>query len=78
MIHPPLLAVGQKFLSDHRRVVAGQKAGMAEIPLPFAGLFGKYMTQILLLVLYLAGPGKRESFGGAFFGFHFWHDAIPY
>jgi hypothetical protein len=51
---------------------------MAEIPLPFAGLFGKYMAQILLLVLYLAGPGEGEPLGGALFGFHLRHDAIPY
>jgi hypothetical protein len=51
---------------------------MAEIPLPFAGLFGKYMPQILLFVLYLAGPGKRVPLGGALFGFHLRHDAIPF
>jgi hypothetical protein len=48
---------------------------MAEIPLPFTGLFGKNMAKVLFLVLYLARPGEGITLRGAFFSLHFWHNA---
>jgi hypothetical protein len=50
---------------------------MAEIPLPFGRLFGENMAQVLFFVFNLACSGKRIALGGAFFGFHLWHDAAP-
>jgi hypothetical protein len=67
------LPIGQELLSDYRYIVAGQNTGMAEIPLPFAGLFGKYVAKVLLLILYFTGPGEGVPFGGALLGFHLGH-----
>jgi hypothetical protein len=47
---------------------------VTEIPFPLAGLLGKDMAKILLLVPYLACPGKGIALGRALFGFHLGHN----
>jgi len=49
---------------------------VAEPAFALARLFGQDMAKVLLLVLDLAGPGKRKAFGCAFLSLHLRHDAI--
>jgi hypothetical protein len=75
---PAPLTVGQQLFPDNSHIVTGKNAAMAEIPLPFGGLLGKDMPEVLLLVFNLAASRKGIPLGRAFPGLHLGHFTAPY
>jgi hypothetical protein len=70
-------SVGQQLLPDHSHIIAGKNPAAAEIPLPFGGLLGKDMPEVLFLVFNLTASRKRVPFGRAFLGLHLGHFTAP-